>query len=202
MEAPEHSLRDSLAAALKELSEGRIASAERMSVDLLRSRPNDSAAHQLAATIALQCARYSEAEQWSCSCLGLRPGHAPVMLIAGRAARALGDIERARDWFSRANAAAPDRPEPTFLLCVTQLECGDPAAQDTLARVMRKFPRDSQGWSQSAPHFAKPISWKPLNWRSRAHFLHRVRLRTRSTRLRSSCRWGASKRPSLPCVRL
>jgi tetratricopeptide (TPR) repeat protein len=148
MEAPEHSLRDSLAAALKELSEGRIASAERMSVDLLRSRPNDSAAHQLAATIALQCARYSEAEQWSCSCLGLRPGHAPVMLIAGRAARALGDIERARDWFSRANAAAPDRPEPTFLLCVTQLECGDPAAQDTLARVMRKFPRDSQGWSQ------------------------------------------------------
>ena len=69
------------------------------------------------------------------------------MVIAGRAARALGDLERARDWFSRANEAAPGRPEPAFLLCVTQLECGDPAAQESLARVISKFPRDPQGWS-------------------------------------------------------
>ena len=118
MEAPENSLRDSLAAALKELSEGHIEIAERMSVELLGSRPTDPATHQLAATIALRRERYSEAEQWACSCLGLRPVHAPAMLIAGRAARALGDIERARDWFRRANEAAPDRPEPAFLLCV------------------------------------------------------------------------------------
>ena len=148
MEPPEHSLRDSLAAALKELGEGRIDIAERMSEELLRTRPTDPATHQLAASIALQRARYSEAERWSCSSLGLRPGHAPAMLIAGRAARALGDIERARDWFRRANEAAPDRPEPAFLLCVTQLECGDPAAQESLARVMRKFPHDSQGWNE------------------------------------------------------
>jgi tetratricopeptide (TPR) repeat protein len=70
------------------------------------------------------------------------------MLIAGRAARALGDIPQARDWFRRATEAAPDRPEPAFLLCVAQLECADPAAQESLARIMRNFPRDSQGWSQ------------------------------------------------------
>jgi tetratricopeptide (TPR) repeat protein len=70
------------------------------------------------------------------------------MLVAGRAARALGDIVQARDWFRRASEAAPDRAEPAFLLCVAQLECADPAAQESLARIMRKFPRDSQGWSQ------------------------------------------------------
>ena len=148
MEAPEHSLHDSLAAALKELNEGRIDIAEGMSVELLRSRPTDPTTHQLAATIALHRADYSEAERWARSCLALRPFHAPAMLIAGRAARALGDIPQARDWFRRASEAAPDRPEPAFLLCVAQLECADPAAQESLARIMRNFPRDSQGWSQ------------------------------------------------------
>ncbi len=148
MENPEGNLRDSLAAALKELGEGRIDNAERMSIDLLRSRPDDFAAHQLAATVAMRRERYSEAERWCRSVLALRPGHAPAMLVAGRAARALGHLERARDWFGRANQAAPDRPEPAFLLCVTQLECGDPAAQESLARVMTKFPHDSRGWSQ------------------------------------------------------
>ncbi len=147
-EKPKGSSSDGLAAALNELNEGRIGNAERMSADLLRSRPNDSATHQLAAVIALQNARYSQAERWARSCLALRPDHAPAMLIAGRAARAIGDIEQAREWFRRASDAAPDRPEPAFLLCVTQLECGDPAAQDSLARIMRTFPRDAQGWSQ------------------------------------------------------
>ena len=141
-------LPDGLAAALKELGEGRVDNAERMSAELLRSRPDDFAVHQLAAIIALRRARYSEAERWSRSCLRLRPGHAPAMGIAGRAARALGDLERARDWFGLAIDAAPDRPEPAFLLCVTQLECGDPAAQESLARVLRFFPGDSEGWSQ------------------------------------------------------
>lgn len=148
MRAPDQSLRASLTAALKELSEGRSDNAQKISLELLQSRPDDPAVHQLAATVALQQVRYSEAERWACSCLALRPCHAPAMLTAGRAARALGDLERARDWFSRANEAAPSRPEPAFLLCVTQLECGDPAAQDSLAQIMTRFPRYAQGWSQ------------------------------------------------------
>ena len=155
MEAPEHSLRDTLAAALKELNEGRIEIAERMSVELLGSRPTDPATHQLAATVALRRERYFEAERWALSCLALRPLHAPAMLIAGRAARALGDIVEARDWFARASEAAPDRPEPAFLLCVAQLECADPAAQKTLAGIMRNFPRDAEGWSQIAAALRK-----------------------------------------------
>ncbi len=145
---PGDSLRDSLAEALKELGEGRIDNAERISVDLLQSRPDDFAAHQLAATVALRRARYADAEQWSCSCLALRPGHAPAMLIAGRAARALGHLEQARNWFRRASEAAPERSEPAFLLCVTQLECGDRGAQESLSNLMRRFPHDPQGWGQ------------------------------------------------------
>lgn len=141
-------LRDRLAAAIKELREGRVENADRMSAELLQSRPDDFAAHQLAATVALRRARYSEAERWSRSCLRLHPGHVPAMVMAGRAARALGDLEQAREWFGQAIEAAPNRPEPAFLLCVTQLECGDPAVQEGLARVMSLFPGDSAGWSQ------------------------------------------------------
>lgn len=141
-------LSGSLAEALEALGEGRIDSAERISADLLRLRREDFAAHQLAAAVALRRERYSEAEQWCRSCLALRPGHAPAMVMAGRAARARGDLEGARGWFGRASEAAPDRPEPAFLLCVTQLECGDPRAQDSLARLMRQFPHDPQGWSR------------------------------------------------------
>jgi tetratricopeptide (TPR) repeat protein len=148
MEKAEDSLREGLAATLRELADGGVDDAERMSAELLDVRPEDPAAHLLAATIALRRARYSDAERWPRSCLALHPLHAPAMLVAGRAARALGDIVQARDWFRRASEAAPDRAEPAFLLCVAQLECADPAAQESLARIMRKFPRDSQGWSQ------------------------------------------------------
>ncbi len=148
MERPHYELHDGLTEALRQLGAGRVAIAERMSVEFLGAHPDDPAAHLLAATIALQRARYAEAQRWAQSCLALRPAHAPAMLIAGRAARALGDIAQARDWFSRASEAEPDRPEPAFLRCIAQLECGDPAAQDSLARIIRKFPRDSQGWSQ------------------------------------------------------
>ena len=160
MENPEGDLRGSLAEALKELGEGRIDNAERIGVRLLRSRPDDFAAHQLAATVALWRERYSEAERWCRSCLALRPGHAPAMVIAGRAARARGDLEQARNWFGRASEAAPDRPEPAFLLCVTQLECGDRGAQESLARLMRKHPHDPQGWGQIGATLRKANQWE------------------------------------------
>ena len=148
MGKPHDRLHDGLAAALEELGAGRVATAESMSVELLAAHPHDPAAHQLAATIALHRARYDEAQRWVRSCLALRPAHAPAMVIAGRAARAQGKFAQARDWFRRASEAAPDRPDPAFLLCIAQLECADPAAQDSLTRIMRKFPRHAQGWSE------------------------------------------------------
>ncbi len=159
MESHGDILRDGLASALKALREGRVDKAERLCSELLQSRPDDFASHQLAAAIAMRGARYSEAERWSRSCLRLRPGHAPAMVMAGRAARALGDLERAREWFGRAIEAAPNRPEPAFLLCVTQLECGNSGAQESLARVMTLFPANSEGWSQIGAALRKANQW-------------------------------------------
>lgn len=134
--------------ALAELRDGRLDNAEALCLKLLDAAPRDPAAHQLAATLALQRARYEDADRWARSCLDLRAGHAPAMLIAGRAARATGDFARAMDWFRKAGALSPDRSEPLFQLCITQLECDDPAAQATLAQLVQQFPGEADGWRQ------------------------------------------------------
>jgi tetratricopeptide (TPR) repeat protein len=135
-----------LNSALELLAEGDVDAAERQARALLATAPRDPALHQLAAAIALRRGRLDEAERAARLCLALRPGHAPAMTIAGQAALAAGEFARARDWFAAASEATPDRPEPAFLLCVAQLECGDPAAQTSLERIQAQFPREARGW--------------------------------------------------------
>lgn len=133
--------------ALARLADGDVDAAERQARELLAAAPRDPALHQLAAAIALRRGRHDEAERSARMCLAVRPGHAPAMTIAGQAALAAGEFARARDWFAAACEATPERPEPAFLLCVAQLECGDPAAQTTLERIKAQFPRDARGWN-------------------------------------------------------
>jgi len=139
---------ETLTQALAALRAGRLEDAERLSVKLLEAAPHDPAAHLLAANVALQRARYGDADRWARSCLALRADHAPAMLIAGSAARATGDFAKAIDWFGRAARLSPDRPEPFFQLCVTQLAGGDPAAQSTLEVLLQRFPADAEGWRE------------------------------------------------------
>jgi tetratricopeptide (TPR) repeat protein len=139
---------ETLTHALAALRAGRLESAERLSVKLLEAAPRDPAAHLLAANVALQRARYGDADRWARSCLALRADHPPAMLIAGRAARATGDFATAIDWFGRAGKFSPDRSEPFFQLCVAQLEGEDPAAQSTLELLLQRFPGDAEGWRQ------------------------------------------------------
>jgi len=136
-----------LNSALELLAGGDVDAAERQARELLAAAPRDPALHQLAAAIALRRGRHDEAERWARSCLALRPGHAPAMTIAGQAALAAGEFARARDWFAAACEATPDRPAPAFLLCVAQLECGDPHAQASLERIREQFPSEARGWS-------------------------------------------------------
>ena len=144
-----------LNSALALLAEGDFDAAERQARALLATAPRDPALHQLAAAIALRRGRLDEAERWALSSLAWRPGHAPAMTIAGQAALAAGEFARARDWFAAACEATPERPEPTFLLCVAQLECGDPAAQASLERIQALFPREARGWSWVAAALRK-----------------------------------------------
>jgi tetratricopeptide (TPR) repeat protein len=136
-----------LSQALAELRNGRLDTAENLAAKLLVASPGDPAAHQLAATLALRRARYEEADRWARSCLALRPRHAPAMLIAGRAARAIGDSMKAVEWFRAAGELTPSQAEAHFQLCVAQLEGKDPEARSTLDRLLRQFPGEAEGWS-------------------------------------------------------
>jgi tetratricopeptide (TPR) repeat protein len=133
--------------ALAELRAGRLDAAESLTAKLLAASPNDPAAHQLTATLALRRARYEEADRWARSCLALRPRHAPAMVIAGRAARATGDFVKAVEWFRAASELSPRQAEAHFQLCLAQLEGKDPEAKSTLDRLLRQFPGDAEGWS-------------------------------------------------------
>jgi tetratricopeptide (TPR) repeat protein len=98
--------------------------------------------------IALQRGRAEDAIRWARSCLALRPDHAPSLVVAGRAARASGDLAQAAKWFARASELSPNRPEPAFLACVALLERGDAEALSMLERLLQQFPDYADGWSE------------------------------------------------------
>ena len=134
--------------ALAELRSGRLDCANALAQELLRTAPHKPALHQLACAIALADARYQDALAWARSCLDIQPLHAPVMLMAGRAARAAGDMAEAAIWFRRAWHALPGKPEALFCLCVAQLACADPEAQTTLGQALKLFPGYCDGWNE------------------------------------------------------
>ena len=115
---------------------------------ILDAAPQDPAAHQLAATIALRRGRLGEAARWANSSLSLRPDHSPTLIVAARVARAAGDLAQARTWLERAARLAPDRPEPAFLACVTLIELGDEKARSVLEDLLLRFPNFVDGWRE------------------------------------------------------
>jgi tetratricopeptide (TPR) repeat protein len=148
MEKATDNARSDMNEALAELRAGRLESAEALGRRLLKAAPSDPAVHLFVAAVAFQRAHYADAIRWARSCLALSPETMPAMMIAGRAAGAAGDLIQAMEWFRRACKISPDRPEPAFLLCVTQLQCGDPAATSTLEHILRSFPNNADGWSE------------------------------------------------------
>ena len=134
--------------ALAELRAGRIEWAASVCDRILDAAPQDPAAHQLAATIALRRGRLGEAARWANSSLQLRPDHSPTLIVAARVARAAGDLAQARTWLERAARLAPDRPEPACLACVTLIESGDEKARSVLEDLLLRFPNFVDGWRE------------------------------------------------------
>lgn len=139
---------EAINAALGALREGRIEQAETMAHALIHDVPDDPAAHQLVATVAWQRGHPAETLRWAQSCLALRPGHEPALLLAGRAARAAGNLGRALEFFREAAQCAPERADAAFMACVTLLDLGDPQANDALHDLLRRFPNDAEGWHE------------------------------------------------------
>jgi len=134
--------------ALAELRAGKIERAKVLCDRILDSAPQDPAAHQLAATIALQRGRVDDAARWANSSLTLRPDHSPTLIMAARVARAAGDLAQARMLLERAASLAPDRPEPAFLTCVTLIESSDETARSVFEDLLLSFPNFVDGWRE------------------------------------------------------
>src|SRR5579859_7132167 len=109
---------EAIGAALAALREGRIEQAGTLARALVHDAPDDPAAHQLVATVAWQRGDHAETLHWARSCLALQAGHAPALLLAGRAARAAGDLDRALEFFHEAAQCAPERADAAFMVCV------------------------------------------------------------------------------------
>lgn len=135
-----------IALALNALRAGEIAQAEARIAPLLAERPDDPAAHQVSAVIALNRGDAAAAGRHAESSLRARPGHVPTLLIAGKAARLDGDLAAADSFFAEALTLEPQRAEAAFLTCVTRLERGDPRARELLDQLMARFPEEPDGW--------------------------------------------------------
>jgi tetratricopeptide (TPR) repeat protein len=136
--------------ALGELRAGRIERAEVLCERILGSAPQDPAAHQLAATIALRRGRLEDAARWASSSLSLRPDHPPTLIVAARVARAAGDFAQARMALERAARVDRDRPEAAFLACVMLIESADRQARSVLEDLLQRFPNFVEGWREIA----------------------------------------------------
>jgi tetratricopeptide (TPR) repeat protein len=135
-----------LAIALGELRAGRLDNAESLCCQMLASTKDDPAAYQLAAAVALQQRKLDDAKRWVDASLALRADHSPTLVVAGRIARAVGDLAGAASLFQQAALVSPERPEPAFLACVTRLEFGDPHASAAIDGLLQRFPDYAQGW--------------------------------------------------------
>ncbi len=140
---------------MAELRAGRIDRAAVACDRILDASPQDPAAHQLAATIALRRGRFEDAARWANSSLSLRPDHVPTLIVAARAARAAGDLAQARMVLERACRLAPDRPEPAFLSCVALIESSDEKARSVLEDLLMRFPNFVEGWREIAEALRK-----------------------------------------------
>jgi tetratricopeptide (TPR) repeat protein len=162
---------NSLKEALAALQAGHIDAAEELARQLFVGAPRDPALHQLRAAIALRRQQFDKAARWARSCLALRPDHPPALILAGRAAKALGDPAQALELFRRAAKRAPARADAAFMVCLTLLERGDAEATDVLSDLLRRFPNEADGWHELgiALRKAGKLDWALIAFTRAAH---------------------------------
>ena len=119
-------------------------------------------------------------EARAASSLALRPGHAPTLMLAGRAARAGENSGRAKDWFRLASQTSEGSAEAWFQLGVAEIECDDPNVSSTLATLVARYPGDAAGWREIGAPLCAPSISTPRRAPSRAQWRRRTIPRMRS----------------------
>lgn len=139
-----------MAAALQSYNSGHFVQAEQACRHLLEHAPRHPAVHQLLAVLALTDQRLTAARLHILQSLNERPQHGPTLLIAGKIARAEGDLATAARYFEAASAAMPGADEADYRLAETLLELDAPSANTSTIAVLRRLlshhPRHARAW--------------------------------------------------------
>lgn len=139
-------LQSEFARALKALSEGAETAATEIAQDMLKRWPEEAGVHQLMAAMALTRSKAAEAERWAVSSLSRRPDHAPTLILAARAARLQGNWRAAWEYFHRAEALEPTRPEAAFGAAMARLHLDPAEVPAVLASLRLRFAEASPHW--------------------------------------------------------
>jgi Flp pilus assembly protein TadD len=147
MEVIQQQFERAMGAAITAFNRGHLGAAAQMCQDILRGRPDEPAVHQLLAVICLQQHQPVDAFRHIGRSLEGRPGHSPSLLIAGRIAWALQDLDAALGLFKKAAAMAPQESEPLYQMGSVLVEQGRLAdAADVLLRLVQLHPSHAPAW--------------------------------------------------------
>ena len=158
---PEDELRaQAFAKALRALGAGATDEAAQIASALARRRPDDPAARQLMAAVALAKSDPVEAERWALASLAVRPDHSATLILAARAARARGDLPAAFERFARARELNPDRSEAAFGVAAILIQQNAPEAPRSVSDLQRLFPDHGPGWSEIGAQSEQAGKWE------------------------------------------
>ena len=122
-----------LAQAIGHINAGQREQAKALCEQALELLPPHPGVLQLRALLHLQDREWEPALRQAAASLARRPDHPPTLLIAGDAARQLGDLAAALGYHQRAHALQPQRADAALALGLTLQACGrQQAAQEAL----------------------------------------------------------------------
>ena len=148
------------ARALKALADGDTEAAAGIAETLHRRTPDDPSVHQLLSTVALHKSHPAESESWALLSLTARPDHIATLILAARAARALGHMAAALERFSRAAELDPARPEAAFGVAMASIALQPQMASDAINDLSHRFPDHAAGWVEIGGLLERSAQWE------------------------------------------
>jgi tetratricopeptide (TPR) repeat protein len=149
-----------LAEALRALADGEDAKAADVAEALLLGWPEDAGVHQLMATVALRRSEPADAERWALTSLASRPDHFATLMLAARAARALGNWRGALEKFQRAAELEPTRAEAAFGSAIASIAVDPSQASVVVDDLSRRFPEPSSAWAEIGGALERNGQWE------------------------------------------
>ncbi|GGC81571.1 tetratricopeptide repeat protein [Undibacterium terreum] len=139
---------DTVAAAVAAFNAGNMELASHICLQIVQGETGDPGAHQLLSLIALEQGQLAVAREHIGCSLRQRPDHVPALVIAGKVARAEGDLGTAIVYCQQAVVLSPADFESNYLCALLILEQGDlMVAKRLFERLVDLHPRNALAWA-------------------------------------------------------